>query len=86
MRTSTGTFIPSDLYDDEYSEKSWMVAILLSIFFGGLGLDRFYLGYIGLGVLKLLTFGGLGIWAVIDVIRLILNNLPDAEGMPLERS
>ncbi len=85
MITSTGAFIPSDLYED-YSDKSWVTAMLLSIFLGGLGIDRFYLGYVGLGILKLITGGGFGIWALIDVIRLVLNNLPDADGRKLDRS
>lgn len=39
---------------------------VLSIFVGGLGIDRFYIGDILLGILKLITVGGLGIWFVID--------------------
>lgn len=57
-----------------------VVAILLSLFLGGLGIDRFYLGYIGTGVLKLITFGGLGIWALIDLIRIIIGNLKPKDG------
>jgi TM2 domain-containing membrane protein YozV len=49
-------------------DKKWIVALLLSILLGGLGIDRFYLGYIGTGILKLITLGGLGIWWLIDLI------------------
>lgn len=46
--------------------KSKVVALILSIFLGELGIDRFYLGYIGTGILKLITCGGFGIWWLID--------------------
>jgi len=49
-------------------DKSWIAALLLSILIGGLGIDRFFLGYVGLGILKLITLGGLGVWWLIDVI------------------
>jgi TM2 domain-containing membrane protein YozV len=65
-------------------KKSLMVALLLSILVGGLGVDRFYLGYIGLGILKLLTGGGCGIWWIIDIVLIATKKLPDAQGNPLE--
>ncbi len=55
--------------------KKWIVAVLLSFFLGGLGVDRFYLGYTVLGIVKLLTLGGLGVWALIDFILILIRAL-----------
>jgi ribosomal protein L40E len=66
-------------------EKDWLVALLLSIFLGSLGIDRFYLGYVGLGILKLITLGGCGIWWLVDLILIAMNKLPDAQGNPLRQ-
>jgi TM2 domain/Double zinc ribbon len=63
--------------------KDWLTALLLSVLLGGLGVDRFYLGYTGLGVLKLLTLGGCGIWALIDLIMIATNKTKDSNGNPL---
>jgi hypothetical protein len=68
-----------------YSTREWLVALLLSVFIGGLGVDRFYLGHIGLGVVKLLTCGGLGIWHIIDVILIATNKMRDEQGLPLRK-
>jgi TM2 domain-containing membrane protein YozV len=69
----------------QIGQKDWLVALLLSILVGTLGVDRFYLGYIGLGVLKLLTLGGFGIWTLVDIILIATNKLPDAQGNPLRK-
>lgn len=56
--------------------KNWVVALLLSIFLGGFGIDRFYLGHIGLGVAKLLlSWATFGIWWLVDVILIAIRKV-----------
>jgi TM2 domain-containing membrane protein YozV len=52
---------------------------LLGIF-GIAGIDRFYTGSILLGILKLITFGGLGLWTIIDVILVVTGSYKDGNG------
>ncbi len=63
----------------------WVTALLLSIFLGWLGIDRFYLGKIGTGILKLITFGGFGIWWLIDLILIATNSMTDKQGKKLQK-
>ena len=49
-------------------EVNWTLTLVMSIIFGSLGVDRFIMGHIGLGILKLITFGGFGVWWLVDVI------------------
>ena len=63
--------------------NSKLTAILLCLFLGSLGIHRFYLGYTLIGVIQLLTFGGFIIWAIVDLIMLIIGSLKDSEGNDL---
>jgi TM2 domain-containing membrane protein YozV len=70
------------------SDKSKLAAGLLQLFLGGLGVGRFYLGYIGIGFAQLaitvVTLGIAGwIWPLIDAILILTGKLPDAEGRTL---
>lgn len=78
-------FLASEL-PGAFSERDWLATLLISFFLGTFGIDRFYLGYTGLGILKLITFGGCGIWYLYDVIMIAMGKLPDKSGLPLRRT
>jgi hypothetical protein len=65
--------------------KDQLVALLLALFVGFMGIHRFYLGYTAIGIIQLMTFGGLGIWSFIDLIRIITGDLEPARG-PYEKT
>lgn len=64
--------------------KDQLIALLLVIFLGVLGVHRFYLGYPLIGIIQLLTIGGCGIWATIDFFRIIFGSLKPSRGREYE--
>lgn len=68
-----------------YAGKSQLVALLLVIIVGVLGIHRFYLGYTWQGIVQLLTAGGFGIWYLIDLIRIARGRLKPKNGEYQER-
>jgi TM2 domain-containing membrane protein YozV len=66
--------------------KDWMTTLLLCLFLGGIGVHRFYVGKTGTGIAMLLTGGGCGIWALIDLIKIITMKFTDKDGKPLVKS
>jgi TM2 domain-containing membrane protein YozV len=60
------------------SDKEFMVALILAILIPGI--DRIYAGSIGLGILKFITFGGFGIWWLVDLVKLVTGSYKDGSG------
>jgi len=67
--------------EEQVSDVDWTTLLILSILLGGLGVDRFYSGHVGLGVLKLFTAGGCGVWALIDMIMIATGKFRDGDGL-----
>ena len=67
-----------------FSDKEYIIALLFSIFLGYFGIDRFYMGQVGMGIGKLLTAGGCGVWWLIDVILIATRSSNDSAGRPLK--
>lgn len=82
----TGSWFLAAELPGVFSDKDWLATLLISFFVGWFGIDRFYLGYTGLGILKLITFGGCGIWYIVDLILIAMGRLDDAEHRPLRRT
>lgn len=66
---------------EQKSDRGFVPMILLCFFLGGLGVHRFYTGKVGIGIIMLLTFGGLGIWIMIDFIIIATGNFKDKDGL-----
>jgi TM2 domain-containing membrane protein YozV len=64
----------------KYSTRNWTVLFLLSFLLGSLGVDRFYMGKVGTGFLKLITCGGFFIWTLVDFLSICFNQMKDKEG------
>jgi TM2 domain-containing membrane protein YozV len=66
-------------------QKSWLATVLLCQFLGTLGMHRFYTGRVVSGIFQLLTFGGFGIWALIDLIMIYTDSFKDDMDLLLTR-
>ncbi len=65
----------------EHSSRSRLACLLLCLFIGVLGAHRFYVGKNGTAVLMLISFGGLGIWVIVDLIFILCGSFRDKGGL-----
>ena len=68
------------------SEKGFVPAILLCYFLGFLGVHRFYVGKIGTGILMIVTFGGFGIWVIVDMVLIATGSFRDKQDLLIKAS
>lgn len=61
-------------------QRHYLAAFFISFMWGSFGIDRMYMGYWGTGILKLLTFGGLGLWTIVDFALIYMGALKDKQG------
>lgn len=71
------------VYCRTVSSRSWMIAMLLCVFFGYLGAHYFYVGRWGMGLLYLCTGGLCGIGWLADIFRILIGTFPDDVGLPV---
>lgn len=86
VATATATAAPADAgaTAGDTPPKSFIATWLFALLLGVFGVDRFYLGKVGTGLAKLLTLGGLGVWALIDLILVLVGAQRDKLARPLD--
>lgn len=71
---------PSIDSESKSRDNRWLTCLLLCLFLGGFGMHRFYTGHTIIGVIQLLTLGGCGVWALVDLIIILTGNFKDIQG------
>jgi len=76
--------VEEEFVENGISEYSWLLTFIFVVFLGALGVHRFYVGKVGTGLLMLFTFGGLGIWTLIDLIMVAVGAFTDSKGQKIK--
>lgn len=80
MDNNTQTINTAAPASEQKVNIEWVIVLLFAFFLGWLGVHRFYVGKIGTGILMIFTFGGLGIWALIDLIMVAVGQFKKKDG------
>jgi hypothetical protein len=83
--TGLGVPPPPSAANNYSVNNEWLITLLLCLFLGTLGIHRFYSGHIFTGILQLVTFGGLGIWWLYDLIMIAFGKFKTKAGVVLKR-
>lgn len=80
MQDETVPIAPKESVQVPTKQRHFLAVFFLSFMWGSFGVDRFYLGKIWTGLLKLITFGGLGVWALVDLVLIMSGAMRDKQG------
>ncbi len=86
IQTATSPAKLVEVVKSEPRQRHFLAAFFLSFMWGTFGVDRMYMGFWGLGFLKLITFGGFGIWVIVDIILIMGGYMRDKQGREMLQS
>lgn len=82
-KTKTEATTVAEVKPEASRQRHFLAVFFFSLMWGSFGVDRFYLGKVGTGILKLVTFGGFGIWTIVDIVLIMSGAMRDKSGQAM---